>query len=421
MLERLAPPPPTRSLAELTEDMPGRWRSLAEVAWLLAALLGVGWLEALLGGLPLAPGARTLLGSLAVGLLVLAAYALVRPWRLARRGRRSLALVIGLALAPVAATTALGPMLRASGPPSRIGVELADGRAADGRAGAAVGRIQPGSPAEGRLASGDLVLAVNGEPLTADVPASDLVERARGGGRLPAGDARFTVLRGGVERTVVVPLAPPVEVSGLRGALLATLVRDLALLLLLAALVVADGQGPRHLGLERRHLGDELRAAVPALVGLMLAHFVVSLLVVLGALAVGGDVLGAEIGARTELVDTLVERLVLTLPLVVVASVTEEIAFRGFMLPRLRVVLGGWAPALLLGALSFGLGHVYEGTLATVQTAGIGLVLGVIFLWRRRLPACIVAHVGFNALALLLALLALGLGLFDQAEELLRR
>jgi len=401
--------------------MPGRWRSLAEVAWLLAALLGVGWLEALLGRLPLAPGAPTLLGSLAAGLLVVAAYALVRPWRLARRGRRAAAIVIGIALAPVAVATVVGPMVRASAPPPRIGVELADGRAADGRAGAAVGRIQPGSPAEGRLSSGDLVLAVNGEPLGADGPARDLVERARGGERIPPGDARFTVIRGRVERTVVVPLPPPAEVSRLRGALLATLVRDVALLLLLAALVVADGQGPRHLGLERPHLGEELRAGVPALVGLMLAHFVVSVLVVLGALAVGGDVLGAELGARTEVVDTLVERLVLTLPVVVVASVTEEIAFRGFMLPRLRVIAGGWAPALLLGALSFGLGHLYEGTLATVQTAGIGLVLGVIFLWRRRLPACIVAHVGFNALALLLALLALGLGLFDQAEELLRR
>jgi hypothetical protein len=153
MLERLAPPP-TRSLAELTEDMPGRWRSLAEVAWLLAALLGVGWLEALLGRLPLAPGAPTLLGSLAAGLLVVAAYALVRPWRLARRGRRAAAIVIGIALAPVAVATVVGPMVRASAPPPRIGVELADGAAADGRAGAAVGRSSRGAPRRGGSRAG---------------------------------------------------------------------------------------------------------------------------------------------------------------------------------------------------------------------------------------------------------------------------
>ncbi len=421
MLERFAPPPPTRSLAELTAGMPGRGRALAQIAWLLAALLGVGWLEALLGRLSLDAGARALVVYGAVTALVVAAYALVRPLRLARRGRPWVGVVLGLTLAPIAATTALGPMLRASGPPPRIGVELADGRAGDGRAGAAVGRVQPGSPAEGRLVSGDLVVAVNDEPLASDGPASDLVERAQRAERLPAGDARFTVLRGGVERTVVLPLPPPASAAGLRGALWATLIRDVALLLLLAALVLADGQRLDHLGLASGHLGGELRAAVPALAGLMVAHFVLSLLVTLAALAVGGDVLDAEIGARTEMVGSLVERFGLTLPLIVVASATEEIVFRGFMLPRLRVVVGSWGPALLLGAISFGLGHAYEGALATVQTAGVGLGLGVIYLWRRRLWTCIAVHVGFNALALLLALLALGLGLFDQAEELLRR
>ncbi len=421
MLERFVPPPPTRSLAELTVGMPGRWRALAEVAWLLAALLGVGWLEALLGRLSLDAGSHAVVVYGAVAALVVAAYALVRPFRLARGGRPWVGVVLGLTLAPIAATTALGPMLRASGPPPRIGVELADGRAADGRIGAVVGRVQPGSPAEGRLASGDLVLSVNGEPLAVDGPASDLVDRARSAVRLPAGDARFTVLRGGVERTVVLPLQTPADAAGLRGALWATLIRDVALLLLLAALVLADGQGLEHLGLAPVHLGVELRAAVPALAGLMVAHFVLSLLVTLAALAVGGDVLDAEIGARTELVGSLVERFALTLPLIVVASATEEIVFRGFMLPRLRVVVGSWGLALLLGAIGFGLGHVYEGALATVQTAGVGLGLGVIYLWRRRLWACVAVHVGFNALALLLALLALGLGLFDQAEELLRR
>ncbi|MBN2191629.1 MAG: CPBP family intramembrane metalloprotease [Polyangiaceae bacterium] len=421
MFERLVPPP-TRRLDELVEGMPGRWRSSAEVGWVLAALLGIGWVEASLGALPLGAAARTLVLYGAVLLLVVAAYALVRPWRMVRLGRSRLGFALCVLLAPLAVLSAVGPLQRASPQPPRIGVVLADGQGDGVRRGAFVTRVEPASPADGRLAVGDLIVAVNGEALAAEGPASDLVGRARSAERLPAGDAHFSVVREGAERSVIVPLAAAVAVPGLREAFRATLLRDVALLLMLGALLVGDGQGLRHVGLEPRFLGTELRAALPALGGLMLAHFLLSVAVTLVAVAVGGNLLDLEVAKRSDVVGALVrEHLRFTLPLIVVASSTEEIVFRGFLLPRLRVLCGSYPLALLLGAFFFGLGHVYEGMLATVQTAGVGLALGVIYVWRRRLTACIVAHVGFNSLALLLALLVVSLGLLDQAQQFLER
>jgi membrane protease YdiL (CAAX protease family) len=418
-LERLISPP-TRRLDELTAGVAGRWRALGEIAWVLAALLGGEALAALQAGLSLPARAQAGVAVVATFGFVVTAYALVRPWRVARRGQRRLAWLLGLGLAPVAALAAVGPAWRAAPAGPRIGVALEDATAAGSRPAARVIDVTRGSPADGRLRSGDLVWAVAGEPLAASGPADDLVARAQSPTGIPAGDVTFSLVRGGEERTVVVPLAAPSRANGLSEAFRATLLRDVALLLWLAALLVAEGLGFEHLGLGRGGWGGELRAAVPALIGLVLAHFVVSILVTGLALAVGGQVLDVEVSRRVEVVGTLLaDHLRWTLPLIVVASTTEEIVFRGFLLPRLRVVVGGWAGALVLGAIAFGAGHLYEGTLATVQTTGIGLGLGVIYLWRRRLPACILAHVGFNSLALLLALLVLSMGWLERAQDLL--
>ena len=125
---------------------------------------------------------------------------------------------------------------------------------------------------------------------------------------------------------------------------------------------------------------------------------------------------------RQVVAGTLVsEQLIRMVPLILVAGATEEVAFRGFLLPRLRITLGSWIPAVLAGAALFGAGHFYEGPLATVQTASMGLVLGLIFVWRRQLVACVLSHVTFNALALLLLWMMTKLGFLERVGELIRR
>jgi membrane protease YdiL (CAAX protease family) len=210
-------------------------------------------------------------------------------------------------------------------------------------------------------------------------------------------------------------------VSGLREAFRGTLLRNLALLAVLWLMLRADGQGLAAVGWDRRHLGRELRVALPAFALLVVCHVGVSMLVGLLALAFAGGSLQAEVGHRQVVAAALVsEQLPRMVLLILVASATEEIAFRGFLLPRLRMALGGWTPAVLAGAALFGAGHFYEGPLATVQTAAMGLVLGLIFVWRRQILACVLSHVSFNVLALLLFWMMTKLGVLERATELLK-
>jgi len=87
--------------------------------------------------------------------------------------------------------------------------------------------------------------------------------------------------------------------------------------------------------------------------------------------------------------------------LMIFVGVWEEIAFRGFMLTRLRVALARWWLTIPVGALLFGIGHIYEGPLALAQTTLLGVVMGLLFWWRRSLVPCIVFHVLNNVITFL--------------------
>ena len=86
------------------------------------------------------------------------------------------------------------------------------------------------------------------------------------------------------------------------------------------------------------------------------------------------------------------------------AGPAEELYFRGFMIGKLREVLGdsGFATALtiLLPALIFGLGHVYYlGLRGLVMTSGIAVSLGVLYiLYKRNIWPLMIAHAAANSL-----------------------
>ncbi|HEY0436417.1 MAG TPA: CPBP family intramembrane glutamic endopeptidase [Phenylobacterium sp.] len=79
------------------------------------------------------------------------------------------------------------------------------------------------------------------------------------------------------------------------------------------------------------------------------------------------------------------------------AALGEELLFRGFILSRLERLFGaGRGPmlaALVLQALLFSLGHLYQGPAGAIVTGGLGLVLGGVYLaGRRNLVACMLLH-----------------------------
>ncbi|MGB3052507.1 MAG: CPBP family intramembrane glutamic endopeptidase [Polyangiales bacterium] len=85
--------------------------------------------------------------------------------------------------------------------------------------------------------------------------------------------------------------------------------------------------------------------------------------------------------------------------LVIVAPVTEELLFRGWLLPDLKEQYGK-VPALVWSSVLFGLVHV-EPSAILYATVG-GLVLGAVALRTKSTLASIGMHAGVNALPLLL-------------------
>ena len=87
-----------------------------------------------------------------------------------------------------------------------------------------------------------------------------------------------------------------------------------------------------------------------------------------------------------------------------IAGPAEELFFRGFMINKLRDVLGGNRLAtvisVLLPALIFGIGHMYyQGLLGLFTTGSIGIAIGCLFLlFKRNIWPLMIAHACVNSL-----------------------
>jgi len=86
---------------------------------------------------------------------------------------------------------------------------------------------------------------------------------------------------------------------------------------------------------------------------------------------------------------------------VIVAPVTEELLFRGWLLQDLKEPYGK-TPALIWSSLLFGMVHLGGGVSALVYATLGGLVLGAVALRTKSTLASIAMHAGVNALPLLL-------------------
>ena len=108
-------------------------------------------------------------------------------------------------------------------------------------------------------------------------------------------------------------------------------------------------------------------------------------------------------------------------------GVYEEVLFRGFVLGRMRRVLGEeeararlavpdasgrmprrplWAwrtvAAIFLTSSLFAAGHVYQGPLGVVRTFALGVVLSLVTVWRGNIWSAMVAHACVDAIGLIL-------------------
>ena len=81
------------------------------------------------------------------------------------------------------------------------------------------------------------------------------------------------------------------------------------------------------------------------------------------------------------------------------AGVGEEIAYRGYLIPALTLLLGwDWGAALVSSAV-FGLLHAYQGWLGIARTAALGMILAASFILSGVLWPAILAHAILDMIA----------------------
>jgi uncharacterized protein len=205
----------------------------------------------------------------------------------------------------------------------------------------------------------------------------------------------------------------------LSGADLASLLlRSLAVMAVVAALLAADGQSARHIGLEPSRLGRELAWGGPVLAGAFVVHVAVTLPVAAVMFATG--MAQGEAAQRLGSLQGLLAGASLwqLVPALLVLAAFEEVVFRGFLLPRARRLTGRWWLAVAAVQLLFGLGHLYEGVFAVTQTMLLGVYFSAAFLWRTHLGAPIAAHAAFNTIMFTLVLVLQRSGLLERLPQL---
>jgi len=357
-----------------------------------------------------------ILAAIVVAFELALAAIVVRPWSRVHGGitSRALASVIVL-LAVIAPAVIERPAI--AGETRRLGIGTAVGAREEGDPAmdggvVLVKSVERGAPADGVLHAGDRVVAIGGSDLDRTDPISDL-QRHTHGEDLPE-DTTVTVLRdhARVDLPVRIPKTKRNRadfgafISALRDVssrhiVVSAATRGALVIALLLLVLRADGQPPIALGLARAGLAKEIVASTWMTFGAFATTVAVAIPVGLVGMATG--VLEKESAQRTETLTMIASQgSILEFALAaIVAAAFEEIAFRGFLTPRMRSLVGSWPLAIVAVSTIFGLGHVYEGLLAIVQTAFLGAYFAAMMMVRRRLAGVALAHAAFNTVMLI--------------------
>lgn len=170
---------------------------------------------------------------------------------------------------------------------------------------------------------------------------------------------------------------------------------------------------PAGIGLNGRHLGRQAGWSLAALASVYVAMigFAVFVIPLINAF----PQVQRDLIHRVEFVQMVPSADLGTAALLMAAvAVHEELLFRGLLIPLLGRVLRSKVAAVIASSALFGVLHITQGFMATVQIACVGAALGICFVASRSLLAVIVAHFLFNLLQLQL------MKLLPSAEELLR-
>jgi len=80
------------------------------------------------------------------------------------------------------------------------------------------------------------------------------------------------------------------------------------------------------------------------------------------------------------------------IPLALSAGFCEELAFRGYLQKQFQAITGSAAWAVLIQAILFGIGHLYEGVGPVERITLFGVLFGLLAVWRKSLRPGMIAH-----------------------------
>jgi membrane protease YdiL (CAAX protease family) len=74
------------------------------------------------------------------------------------------------------------------------------------------------------------------------------------------------------------------------------------------------------------------------------------------------------------------------------AALSEEITFRGFAISRLKTLTGSLWIGAVLSSAAFSIGHLYQGITGVFLTFIYGMLFAGLYIARRSVFPCIIAH-----------------------------
>jgi uncharacterized protein len=107
---------------------------------------------------------------------------------------------------------------------------------------------------------------------------------------------------------------------------------------------------------------------------------------------VNAHVLGGGTNAAQGLLPQGILESLAWLPLALSAGFCEELAFRGYLQKQFQAITGSAGWAILIQALVFGMGHLYEGVAQVARIVLFGVLFGLLALWRKNLRPGMIAH-----------------------------
>jgi len=169
-------------------------------------------------------------------------------------------------------------------------------------------------------------------------------------------------------------------------AALSTIFSDVGLVALILFFLWRNGEPFTRVGWTRRNFFGEMLLGVLLFIPAFIITTAVEFLLRVAGLSAPSPSSQSFLAPHGSL------QMALAILLVVVVAIAEETIFRGYLILRFENLLPSAGNAILLSSFIFALGHGYEGGVGLVTVGIMGVILALVYVWRRSLVAPATMH-----------------------------